>query len=665
MNLKKLFFVGLAAFGFASCNSFLDVEAPSKYDNDYVFNKKSEITRALNGVYAQLLSNSTYGNAYLSTFVLNSDVEMWTSGSEVATDTGYRRFDCTPLGSNINSYWNAAYMGVEYANNFIYHLEQSPLYQAGDEELDQMMGEAKVLRAIFYHDLVVMFGDIPFSLEPVSDADNDQSLLLPVTDREEVHKALIADLEQIAPKMQFAADLSNGVERASKEMAWAMIARMALTCGGYSLRPDTSNAASYGTMQRPANYREYYQLAATYAGYVIESGMHALNKAYNKVFIDECNYVVTNNDDPIFEIPFAQKSSGNVGYLHGPSGSLYEGRSTGHAWGGSNGGALLSAFYRFFFDEGDLRRDYVNGFWDYLYDGTPNIRINNQLTIRNNKWSKFWGPALGADTEGSTGINYPYMRYADVLLMYAEAENELNGGPTPEAVEALRQVRMRAFGGDAATVESYLAAIGGSKEEFLKALLDERKLEFAGENMRWRDLVRNNLYSEVLYYAFMRYYGMADPSSADIREMVSLYDGKDEEFWDNVPETVYYKPDMPNYTDGNIDVYPNTTLNMIEFYPNSLYKKEVNTGQYAGYSSAYPFTGSSWWDDGEGYPSTSVLYSFYGFMRGDTRGNIYVVRNGQLESPDLNNLPPVRYILPYPNNAIQRSGGVYKNYYGY
>lgn len=98
----------------------------------------------------------------------------------------------------------------------------------------------------------------------------------------------------------------------------------------------------------------------------------------NKLFIDECNYVVTNNDDPIFETPFAQKSSGNVGYLHGPSGSLYEGRSTGHAWGGSNGGALLSAFYRYFFDEGDLRRDYVNGFWDYLDEGHEDQTVDAQ-----------------------------------------------------------------------------------------------------------------------------------------------------------------------------------------------------------------------------------------------------------------------------------------------
>ena len=79
---------------------------------------------------------------------------------------------------------------------------------------------------------------------------------------------------------------------------------------------------------------------------------------------------------------------------------------------------------------------------------------------------------------------------------------------------------------------------------------------------------------------------------------------------------------------------------------------------------------SSWYDEGEGMPSTSVRYSFYGFMRTDLKGNIGVVKDGTLTTIDpigydVKNLPPVRYILPYPNDVIQRGGGVYKNYYGY
>ncbi len=675
MKLKNLFLIGLVAFGFASCSDYLEVDAPSKYDDNYVFNKKSEIERALNGVYAQVLNSNTYGNYYLANFCLNSDVDMWVSSNEMATDDSYRRFDSTPLGSHNSKAWNAFYMGVEYANNFIYQLENSALYKdTTDEdekaELDQLLGEAKVLRAMFYHDLVVMYGDVPFSLKPLTEADNNKDLLLPITDRTEIHQQLINDLKGISDKMKFASEIANGVERVSKEFAWAMIARMALTAGGYSLRPD---GQTYGKMERPANYADFYAIAEEYAGKVIESGTHALNKPYNRVFIAQCNYEVISNDDSIFEIPFAKNSSGSVGYLHGPSGAEYEGETVApNIWGASNGGACLSAFYRFFFDEGDKRRDYVNGLWDYTYDGHPNVR--NHLTVRNNKWSKFWGPSLGADKSGNTGINYPYMRYADVLLMYAEAANELNNGPTAEAIEALRQVRMRAFG-DETKVSDYLTSVSGSKEEFLKAVLDERRLEFAGENMRWRDLVRNNLYSEVLYYTFLRYYGVAENAGgiSPWTEEVSVYDGFEPEFWDNIPFDIYYKAQpadgaYANNNPGNVDIYPNTSLDIIEFYPNNLYQKvSVYDALDAGYETKVSFfNNSSWYDEsGTGYPSTSILYSFYGFIRGDLSGGINVVRNGVLETPNPDNLPVVRYLLPYPNDAILRSEGKYKNQYGY
>ena len=666
MKIKNLFYSGLLLAGLASCNDFLDVDAPSKYENDYVFNDKTEINRALNGVYAQLLSGDTYGGAYLSTFCYNSDVDMAVYTNDVATNNSYRRFDCTPLGGEIEKAWNAAYKGVEYANNFIYQLEKSDLYKAGDEELNQMMGEAKVLRAVFYHDLVVMFGDVPFALTPVAGADSNDAMLLPVTDREKVQQALIDDLKQAAPGMKFASDLGDGVERVSKEFCWAMISRLALTAGGYSLRPDTGNPKSYGSMQRPANYKAFYETALQYADSVISSGKHALNLPYRQVFINECNYVVVNNDDPIFEIPFGKNSTGNIGYIHGPSSDLYEGNTSGtNIWGECKGNARLSALYRYFFDADDLRRDYVNGLWYYTYEGVPKLR--NDRTVHNNKWSKLWATAsLGTNSQGNTGINYPLMRYADVLLMYAEAVNEVENGVGgahgAKAIDALRQVRSRAFA-DGAKVEEYLQSVSGSKESFLKAVLDERKLEFAGENMRWRDLVRNNLYSEEVYWSFMRYYGVAmnGESSMDMEE-ISLHDGLD---WEQIPYSVYYKDSKTGVANpGNTSIYPNLGMNVLEFYKNSLYDKkdDPNMVGETGWDKADLY---GWFNGETGYPEDRMLYSFFGFIRGYDNGDIKVIRDGAAETPNVDNLPPVRYILPFPNNAIQRSAGAYKNYYGY
>ena len=659
MKLKYLFFAALASLGFTACSDFLDVDSVSKYDSEGVFGEKTEINRALNGVYAKLMSGDFYGDAYFTKFVFNSDVEFTTNTSDVVTNNSFRRFDGNSTANDVEKFWNAAYSGVEYANNFVYYLERSPLYSTEDAEIMQMMGEAKVIRAMFFHDLVTYFGDIPFTFEPASVVEN---YVMPIVSRDEVYKTLIEDLKSIAPYMKFAANLSNGVERASKEFCWSMIARMAMHAGGYSLRPDTDNPANFGKMERPANYKDLYKTALAYCDSVISSATHTLSLPYYRVFVNECNYMVNSNDDPIFEIPFAKETSGNVGYVHGPKSELYEGSTSGdNIWGEAKSSAALSAFYRFMFDPEDARRDYLNGLWGYLYNGEPTISVS--YTVYNNKWSKLWSTSGNPESAGNTGINFPYMRYTDVLLMYAEAANELNDGPTDAAKAALRQVRQRAFT-NPEKIDSYIESMSGSKEDFLKAVLDERKFEFAGENMRWKDLVRNNLLAENTYYNFLRYLvcGENGAGQSAYQEMVEEYDGMPE-YLDKLPSTVYYmigaNPQTPS-------VFPNTSLRIIDIY-NPYDDVVVSTvpDEYRALTVQYPYA----WASDAGVVNAQCLYSFYGYIYCDQiSGLVYLNTNGKYSThaPSANaSLPPVRYILPYPNAAIQRSAGAYKNYYGY
>lgn len=648
MKLKYLFFAALASLGFTACSDFLDVDSVSKYDSEGVFGEKTEINRALNGVYAKLMSGDFYGDAYFTKFVFNSDVEFTTNTSDVATNNSFRRFDGNSTASDVEKFWNAAYSGVEYANNFVYYLERSPLYSTEDAEIMQMMGEAKVIRAMFFHDLVTYFGDIPFTFEPASVVEN---YVMPIVSRDEVYKTLIEDLKSIAPYMKFAANLSNGVERASKEFCWSMIARMAMHAGGYSLRPDTDNPANFGKMERPANYKDLYKTALAYCDSVISSATHTLSLPYYRVFVNECNYVVNSNDDPIFEIPFAKETSGNVGYVHGPKSELYEGSTSGdNIWGEAKSSAALSAFYRFMFDPEDARRDYLNGLWGYLYNGEPTISVS--YTVYNNKWSKLWSTSGNPESAGNTGINFPYMRYTDVLLMYAEAANELNDGPTDAAKAALRQVRQRAFT-NPEKIDSYIESMSGSKDDFLKAVLDERKFEFAGENMRWKDLVRNNLLAENTYYNFLRYLvcGENGAGQSAYQEMVEEYDGMPE-YLDKLPSTVYYmigaNPQTPS-------VFPNTSLRIIDIY-NPYDDVVVSTvpDEYRALTVQYPYA----WASDAGVVNAQCLYSFYGYIYCDQiSGLVYLNTNGKYSThaPNANaSLPPVRYILPYPNAAIQR-----------
>lgn len=710
MKLNKIFISGMAMLSLTACDDFLDVDPDSTSANtEFIYNNEGEISTALNGVYAQILSGNTFGNNLYKDFQLNSDVDFSTNTSETASGNKPARFDTRSDAGNINSLWNALYKGVETANEFIFNLKNSKLYEEkmkteiadGEDnggvvteevpnvtKLTQMMGEAKVMRAMFYHELLSYWGDIPFTFKATYETNN---LYPEVTDRQVVSDSLIADLRHAAEWMQSDKDATlDAPERISKEAAYAMIARLALQAGGYSLNHDANDVNGY-KMTRPSNYKEYYQIARDYAKKVIDAGGHSLNKSFRDVFVDECNHIATKGDDAIFEIPFGKDYSGAWGYAQGPKSEVDANNETdfsNQAWGSTSGNVRTTRFYRHMFKEGDARRDYVCGTWGYSNQGLP--AINFSYTMYNNKWSKLWNTVgLGKASTGNTGINFAYIRYADVLLMFAEADNEVNGAPTQEAIDAVNQVRRRAYNG---VNYELTAAQTATKEDFLKAVLDERKFEFAGENMRWKDLVRNNLYSEQIFYTFLAYYGVAEDQStgSPYIDMISEHEGID---YANISAmTNIYYVYVKNTGDAN---FPNSNLYMLyivnpwtaDVQPSS--KPEdyfANLGLPYEPVSARAITGQTssakdvaWgnseniWSK-EGVLKNEVLYSLFGYIRGDEDGSIKIVNNGAVVNFDIDTqnpeatvqqLPAVRYLLPYPQEAIARSDGRYKNYYGF
>lgn len=668
MKKKNILYAGLTLLVLNSCSDYLEVNSPSKFSDEYVVGNLEEANRLLNSVYVSVASNNTYGNAYFTTFCLNSDVEFTTSTAEIqsASRNEYKLFDCEADASSLLSTWNAAYSAIESANNFVAAAQKSELFAAKDSSMLQMVGEAKCIRAMNYLDLVTMFGDIPFSLSRAYDA---ESLVMPMGERDGILTTLIDDLIDTAPNMQFAANLSSGVERCSKEYCWSLIARIALYRGGYSLRHNGS-ATDVGTMQRPSDYLDYYRIARDYSEKVIASGTHSLTKEFYQVFIDECGYKVANADDPIFEIPFTQNVSGNVGYVHGPRGndSSAGGTQGINQWGTASGSVRLNAFYRFSFDAQDTRRQAI-GFWYHDYDGTP-VLLNDYNNYCN-KWSKFWDEnhRLGYQSAGNTGINFPYMRYADVLLMFAEADNELNNGPTSEGKKALKAVRERAFRNatnKGEMVDAYVDA-ASSKDDFFQLIFDERAWEFAGENLRWKDLVRWNLYNQVIYKTFWQYYGFgSDDYSYDLDDK-----------YDSYPKQIYYKI-VSNPGDGS---YPNKVFNVFQFFTDDAYDvdcqwKNFSVDYIQNHSDRLPSTTGSdawstnqwfaWLDDNTGIAKAQCRCSLRGYIYADEQGQIIPSSMPQYShGVDLRSLPPVRYILPIPGDAVSRSKGAYKNYYGY
>ena len=695
MKIKSILTCGLGALLLTACNDYLDVDSPSKYSIEDVFS-----SQALNGVYASILTNNCFGQAYTFSLILNSDVDYVSNSRESKQSNTPQRYDCDANSSTANSVWNATWTAIENANNFVYNLKNGSVYDETNAEVMQMMGEAKVLRAMLYYELLCYWGDVPFTFEPTSATENFAPAIL---SRDEVAKALIEDLADAAPKMKFSSEIPEGIERASKEACWALISRIALQAAGYSLRHADGDATSYGYMGKPSAADETWFLtkARLYADSVITSGTHSLKKDYQQVFYDECNMQVSDGDDVIFELPFAIEASGTIGYRQGPTFSSNAGE-TNYQWGECNGGQYLESFYRYSFAKGDARKYVGEGFWYYDYQGTPILRASYGL--HNLKWSKIWNTtsAYTKISTSNTGINYPYLRYADVLLMYAEADLKLTHQVNTLAMERLNEVRERAFRGAEGGAPAVTAA---DEETFLKAILDERKWEFAGENMRWKDLVRNNMLAETIYWTFMRNWAVAEDAGVGVTwgDAVEEHDGVeyfDERLLPNQLAYIYIKNPAQNSLD--LSYYQNTTLPCLYILNKEATSTELKTTNEEGsqISSAVtirnnpqqwftdynlPYTAikkpndesvdkiqwtenaeffNKWWDEDGGYPQAAVRYSLYGYIRGGVDagdyGNIYLIDNGVERKIDggqvLDEYPVLRYLLPIPREALRRGG---------
>ncbi len=703
MKLRNILLAGVAVTGLmtTSCNDYLDVDSPSMFEYDYVYSTTYDMNLALNGVYAKLMS--PYSSLLVNNLILNSDIDFATFTSDTYGTGNSKRFDSTAESADANNLWRQCYNGIEYCNMFIAGVESSSIFDEEDADIMQMLGEAYCIRAILYHELVWYFGDIPYSRVPATKADD---VRFPVVDRHTILDDMIADVEAIAPKMKATAEISEGVERIGRELAYGLLARMSLTAGGYTLEADKNDKTSVGIMKRPDNYLDYYKKAEKYAGEVIAMNSHSLTKSFIDVFVDECNNGINNSDDPIFEIPFAKDNSGNIGYIHGPKFNTNDSQ-TNYSWGGTSSSVRLHGLAPYLFDPDDIRQKYLFGIWNYAYDGKPSFE-SDSYTLYNNKWSKLWAKqGLGNTSAGSTGINFPYMRYTDILLMFAEASNEVHNGPTPEAVAALKQVRERAFrhtGNTADKVDAYIAN-ASTKDAFLDIVLDERKFEFAGENLRWRDLVRNNIYGRELYYTFLRHCLIADQKIGQgdsYADKLTEHDGLSEGFYsDQIMLYPYYRT-LENVgtvetmrLDGvdsdvavdpiKVSAFPNTQLQYVDVYKiwskytadeakkakrvkangatENLYNLTIENEMYNKHRS------------GDGYISAEVCYSLLGYVYRDRNTEVEYISNGHrtgVINSDFTAItdvpaefPPVRYILPYPAAAIRDGAGVYVNYYGY
>lgn len=419
-----------------SCDKDLDVTPYSYFTNANFFSNADEAYMATLGVYESMSSADSYGWNISLIFDADTDIEQisGTSPDDWRTIPHYQGISQTNVFYNA---WSKLYEGIDRANVVIERIPQMDLFnngtQAQKNQLNRMVGEAKFLRGFYYSELVRLWGDVPFKTKSSQSGDNLKGGLV---DRYEIYTQIIKDMQEAAVLLP---EQTPSDERINKWAAKAMLARVALFAGGYSLAAD-------GTMKRPSNYKEYYQLAQKEINDVMAQNPYKLNPSYSKVFKNQCQHVLEPTEN-IFQIAF-YNPTGNTG--NATSSGNFNGPATANGVYPSNNARCLvpKPFYSSF-NEADQRRDFSIATYSInnLGNKLPLLTARQDEAWTIGKWSREYQTNAIAE-KVYTHINWVVMRYSDLLLMRAEVENELNEGPNTIAYDAVNQVRKRGFGAD-------------------------------------------------------------------------------------------------------------------------------------------------------------------------------------------------------------------------
>jgi hypothetical protein len=609
MKNIKIFSVITACVVLVSCKKVLTADSPSDYTSAAVFSNEIDAQAAVSGVYA-LFNQDAFTSRVSNNFTGNTDIEVGPVGA--APDNSRRdlwSFEATDAYTDLLTVWNNAYKAINLANEVVAGIEQSSIKD--NKMMKHIKGEAYALRAFWFYLLVNHWGDVPYKVTPTRAGDD---FYLGRTSRDSILTNCINDLVSIEADMYWADQLDYGIERINREFVMGMIARLSLMRGGYWLYPNM-------TMQRKADYKKYYEIANTYCKKLISLKPHNMSN-YATVFLNENKFVKPNNDDVLYEVAF-QPGFGDVGWSIGVTVAA----GTRNPYGSTTIQINLSPNYYHSFDTMDLRLPTTVSL--VSYSDTLSQVPAGITSLTTAKWNRvLLATPPGSASAKGTGINWPLMRYADILLMLAETENELNG-PTADAQNALKKIRQRAFPQSlwSDKVDAYVAAAAANKDAFFNAIVDERGWEFGGECMRKYDLERWNLYGKKIAGArnLLTQWGIdANAGSGPTS---------------NIPDYMYYKRN----SDGTI-----TWLNKFtKVAPPPVVDVPTKGDNPNGYFRA-SWAISMYSATNPGNAAAYILQQWRGYK--DNTGVL-----------------PVRYILPLANGVVSSSRGTLTNagMYGY
>lgn len=477
-SIQATLLAGLA-MGVTACSKYLTVNPVSSFGTDYVFSNTTNAELAVMGAYAALGGDQGYGIRISMYYPYDNDEMMGQGGNPGDNERrDIARFNTQPSNTQLAGPFNQLYAGIERANICIYNIPRMAQYTTGNEgerrKLRFLHGEALTLRAQYYMELIRNWGDVPAQFLP-SALEGD--LFKAKTDRDSIYSVILADLEEAKSLVPWRSQSGVTNERITQGAVRAIRARIALQAGGFSLRRNRQ-------MERPANYKDLYQIARNECLEIINRpNEHNLNPSFIAVWRDAiCAQRPEPNGEIIWEVGSSGGGSGfgdsKLGYYNGPR------------WNNLGNSALTvlpTTFYAF--DPQDSRRDVTVAPYDIQQNLNLTPRPGHQML--DGKFRRDWTASVTSQAQ-YFGINWPMVRLSDVLLMYAEAENELNNGPTAGARQALERVRLRAFNGNA----SLIGTTPSDYQGFFNAVMQERMLELCGEGVRKYDLIRWNKLQE-------------------------------------------------------------------------------------------------------------------------------------------------------------------------
>lgn len=460
---------------FCSCEDWLDMPSESKADSSSIFTTISRAEMTVVGAYT-----------YLHTQELGYQLLMGTdesSSTESNSKYNVSNYDYTNLTGMLSSTYTTMYKAIEYANVCIKNLpSMSASSESEQKKIDMLLGESYAIRAYAYWNIVRFYGDVPYSDIPTSDLETFSSSRV---SRDTIWDRCVTDLQKAVDLLPWKSEgMVETSERFTKNAAYGILARVALHAAGYSLRWDL-NTVPYSestvkiAQRSDANrVRELYQIAADACEAVILKNENSLLNDYDQVFRNLA--LQQYNNETMFEYGWFGANSPDVrtGYTNGIA---VNGTSTTFGKGGPQMITMPTLYFDF--EKGDQRRDVAVCNFGIL--SNDHLQLNTYLGTCIGKYRIDWMDDRGA-SDSKRNINFPLLRYSDVLLMYAEALNELNNGPTTSAINAFEKVRLRAFKNDAAKI----GVTPTTYVDFKDAIIMERKLELSNESLRKSDLTR-------------------------------------------------------------------------------------------------------------------------------------------------------------------------------